>query len=415
MPRRRIFRLQETLKEWLSRTSTRRCVQLTTLILPLDRTEQGLTTRSPSMQIPQRRRGRRTRSRLGEANESYDAAVDRHSAASAAHWAEVNGYRDAVKANLIRIIPSTNSGRGFSDADYRWLASEYPQFSVTRGEVEAGAVAGVAAAATVGAAASAIPETPTGAVVGGAGAAAAMSMTPNAQGNRRTLMMVGGGVLGMLMLFVVFIVLSGDSTTPGELKTVPQELVEEAPESEQSAIVEPEPVTEVEVSEPVAEEPVESESSTGTTPPQIPASLAGAKIIEIKDLGFGCYQIIFEGDTEGDGSAESISQSVLFFQASVHILSDGVRVSGTYLVNSGEARATAVRVDDADSNKTDHGKGDGHRRSVSRHHGGVDVTRSAPTGDNGRRDPGRNGLGRGRDPGDRRRRVLQLRPRRVVR
>ncbi len=159
------------------------------------------------------------------------------------------------------------------------------------------------------------------------------------------------------MLFVVFIVLPGDSTTPGDLKTAPPEVVEEASGPAESATAEPEPVTEVEVSEPVEEEPAESGSSRVTTPPQIPASLAGAKIIEIQDLGSGCYRIIFEGDTEGDGSAESISQSVLFFQASAQILSDGIQVSGTYIVDSGTVRAMAIRVDDANSKKTDDGKG----------------------------------------------------------
>ncbi len=137
----------------------------------------------------------RTQTALDEANENLDAALDRQSDASAAHWAEVSGYRDSVKANLIRIIPSTNSGKGFSDSDYRWLASEFPQFSVTRAQVEAGAVASVSAATTPGAAASLIPDTPSGGVAGGAVAAAAMSTTVSGQGNRKRLMMVGGGVL----------------------------------------------------------------------------------------------------------------------------------------------------------------------------------------------------------------------------
>ncbi len=84
------------------------------------------------------------RSTVDDANANFDAAVEDYRPAEAAHRAEVQGYNDTVKANLIKLIPSTNSGAGFTDTDYQLLASEYPQFAVTPEEVAAGRISGTA-------------------------------------------------------------------------------------------------------------------------------------------------------------------------------------------------------------------------------------------------------------------------------
>ncbi|MEE8485283.1 MAG: hypothetical protein V3S38_01840 [Acidimicrobiia bacterium] len=153
----------------------------------------------------------RAQSTLDDANANFDAALDRHSTAFDAHWAEVNGYRDAVRTNLIRIIPGTNSGQGFSDTDYVWLASTYPQFAVSREQVEAGSLAGAASGAAVEVA----PTGAAGAVVGGAvvGAAAMSS------GTKRLVMIGAGGALAGMMLLGAFIILPADAPTPGDLKS----------------------------------------------------------------------------------------------------------------------------------------------------------------------------------------------------
>jgi hypothetical protein len=166
----------------------------------------------------------------------------------------VNGYRDAVKANLIRMIPSTNSGTGFRDNDYRWLASNYPQFAVSRAEVEA------AAAAATGVGAAAVGATPAAGVVGGdvsaVGVAAGMSS------GTKKLVMIGGGIFAVMMLFVLILVLPGDSTTPGELKTAPVVTETDATPVEQTE--EPAGQTDEEVEETEeATDPSPTESDTG--------------------------------------------------------------------------------------------------------------------------------------------------------
>ena len=126
----------------------------------------------------------------------------------------MNGYYDAVKANLIRIIPGTNSERGFSDADYQWLAGEYPQFAVSREQVEAGSVASGTAATTPDAAPTDAMDAAAGAVVGGAAGAAAMS-----SGTRRTVMIGAGGLLAGAIFFIGNVIFGGNAQTPANLQT----------------------------------------------------------------------------------------------------------------------------------------------------------------------------------------------------
>ena len=150
------------------------------------------------------------------AKENLESAIERHDAATAAHWDEINGYRDVVKANLIELIPKTNGGKGFTDLDYRWLAVTYPQFAVTKEQVLAGSGAG----AVLGGAAAGAVSPSTVSPVGGAVGAAGMSAAGMSAGTKRLVLIGGGAFAGLLLIGSIF-VFGGDGTTPGDLKTAP--------------------------------------------------------------------------------------------------------------------------------------------------------------------------------------------------
>ena len=238
----------------------------------------------------------RAQTALDGANANLDAAVDRHTEASAAHWDEVNGYRDAVKANLIRIIPSTNSGNGFSDADYQWLASTYPQFAVSRVEVEAGAVGGAVSAAATGAGAAVAGGSPMTGAVGGAVAGSAVSAGMSS--GTKKFVMIGGGIFALMMLFAVIVILPGDSQTPGELSTAPA--VTEPDVTEVTPTDSPPTEADKEVEEPADESPEQSDAGSFEQPAS--AALAGVGESHGLTRPFVALRTDVRGDTGACGS-----------------------------------------------------------------------------------------------------------------
>jgi len=72
---------------------------------------------------------------LDDANTRYDDALRAYGPAHAAHRAEIYVYDEAVKAELIKLAPNTNSGRGFSDNDLRMLGRDYPQWRLSPDDV----------------------------------------------------------------------------------------------------------------------------------------------------------------------------------------------------------------------------------------------------------------------------------------
>ncbi len=74
---------------------------------------------------------KRAQTRMDEANTSFDQAVESYTEANAAHRAEIEVYDNAVRTEIIKLIPLANIGKGFTDSDYAELALEYPLWSVS--------------------------------------------------------------------------------------------------------------------------------------------------------------------------------------------------------------------------------------------------------------------------------------------
>lgn len=74
---------------------------------------------------------------LQEAEANYDEAAAGERAARAPLDAAIDAYRDCVKQQIIGLIGFANRGGGFSDSDFSYLGSMYPQYAVTREEFEA--------------------------------------------------------------------------------------------------------------------------------------------------------------------------------------------------------------------------------------------------------------------------------------
>jgi hypothetical protein len=78
---------------------------------------------------------KRAKERFRSAGEGFDAAQTTHRDATAAHHAEVGAYNDAVRQGVIDNAAKTNSGRGFSESDWYWFNSTYPQWRVTEADL----------------------------------------------------------------------------------------------------------------------------------------------------------------------------------------------------------------------------------------------------------------------------------------
>lgn len=149
----------------------------------------------------------RTATNLSNANATFDTALGNCTRDRAAFQAETDAYNEAVKTEIFRL----NGFEHLTDGELATLAIMYPQWDIRGWQPAA-----VAAAAT-GVGAAAVGSTPTAGAVGGAVSAAGVSAGMSS--GTRKLVMIGGGIFAVMMLFVVILVLSGDSTTPGELKT----------------------------------------------------------------------------------------------------------------------------------------------------------------------------------------------------
>ena len=73
----------------------------------------------------------RAQTRMDDANGNFDQALETHNEATAVQRAEFTAYDDAVRTEIIRLIPYANASKGFDDSDYAELAREYPRWTVS--------------------------------------------------------------------------------------------------------------------------------------------------------------------------------------------------------------------------------------------------------------------------------------------
>lgn len=199
--------------------------------------ERHVTGDAPRAYSPQQQHNETRIDILKDEQAGLDAAITKAKAGVASALEDFDGANAAVTATGTAIFGVLERNRPDAGKATDYLEGMVPSTAVPSNIDSMRRVADEVNRSTM----SAVMPT----AAGGAVAAAAMGAQTDGMSSRtkRLVMIGGGGVLGMLMLGVFFI-LPGDSRTPGELKTAPIET--------ESETVSEEPV-ETPVEEPVAE------------------------------------------------------------------------------------------------------------------------------------------------------------------